>query len=1047
MHLSDLHFGPTGNEALVFRAREVAHAALGNVPAVDAVMVIATGDFIDKGDEEAFGIASMFFDDLKSQVISFSERITYVGEVVVPGNHDMIKPKTKEGLFARSKALEDLLKRPQNFHSEDAAISVLLSDLGKFFQFDSARTGRNITTSSDRLAWTLRFEILGQEIQVNVINTAWMTNSDQDQGNLLAIAPNLPPPNPGAFNVVALHHPFNWLHRDNARSLQRAIGAYADLILSGHEHSGQTFVRHGDSNEEALYFEGEALAASATPSGFAALAIDFSQQKRQTMVYCWDGAKYIAGRVGKWCPVRHSLASSSDGFVLTDEFEKELDEHGLATETAPYVRLEDVFVYPRLRDVTLTATTVSRDSPPAPPRKVTLPKGLRADRLTRAPFNSPKSTLEPVFGALEVLAKTDTNPRLLIIGDDRCGKTTLLRRFYRDLRAMNLVPVLLKAKDLRLKGVDKLNGALRQRAESQYGQGAGERFIQLPLDQRVIICDDLHTLDATSSALRETLRSLESLSKRTILAGDELFILRQIWASFGDRGVPDYRVYKILELDLPQQNELASKLSQTLAPSVDPDHAGDELNRLERNLASIIGDQTVTAYPGDVKLIITDLIQQQHQGAEYGAYGFFYDRLIKNDIASGLRHLGKDAAQLQADTILQFLSELAIYMHGVHRTEVNRTDIGKLVSHFRSQGHKMDENLLVTSLLKSRMLVAVDDGYRFREKYQRYFFLASHLRDLLAEDESRDYAKAILEEFIETINLQESADVILFTVYLTRSKWLLTKVLKRAKEIMTDVSECDLENLFVDCATEVGDTNGYMFQDVQDGSPEMVATDSDYDLDEFLLNTLRKMNEAFNTLNVIGQVLRNYPARIDLDVRERLVGESYGLGLRALSTLINLVNVGRTELDMLARRHLRLSGKGILQAVDPARGEEISARLVTMCSYGIIRRIVLAIASPHLEPVLDTVGKTDARTSMRLARTGVLLDLRKLTNEEVRSLYASLRNNQIARAVLRQIVVGHLRTFRALHPRKAALCAAVEVDPDNPRLFGTPDKPRRVGRR
>ena len=724
LHLSDFHFRASGDNPAIFRAREIAQAALGNVPGVSRVIVVATGDFVDKGDTDAFQFASLFLDDLRVSVCAFAKGIEYVGEVLVPGNHDVVKPSKSNDGFARTKALEDVAQHARTFGASDPAVAVLLANLEPFFEFEASRTKRVAGSDQERLAWKVSFALGADSIEIVVVNTGWTSDGLDDQGRMLATLPDLDGGADSALHIVALHLSLpNRLHRDNVRPVHKAVASYADLVLSGHEHQGQDFVRHGVSTSETVYFEGDALGVAGEASGFAALAIDFMKNERKTLVFGWDGQKYVVRKQADWKPLRRGVGGASDGFVLTEEFEEVLDEPGLAaSREAERIRLEDVFVYPRLRDVTVTRAPAAVDKGSAAhgasPREAVKHGASRPS----TPI-SKGATPEPIVGAAEALSRMESEARMLIVGDGRCGKTALLRKYYRDLRRMGLVPLWIKPQDLRAKNVDQLFTAMRKRAIEQYGPKGGERFVQLPLSKRVIICDDLEAVDLSSDGLRQAFNNLEEVAAKTILAGDELFILRQLWASFGIGRVFDYKVYTILELDPSQQREFVYKLSQSLNLSNDPDTSGDELGRLERNLTSILGEQTVTAYPGDVKLILTDLIQQQHDGAEYGAYGFFYDRLIKNDIASGMKSLNKEALQLQADMILQFLSDLAIYMHGGGKTEVSKNEMSGLIRVLHEQGHNVNGSLLVTALLKSRMLIAVGDAYRFRERYQRYFFL------------------------------------------------------------------------------------------------------------------------------------------------------------------------------------------------------------------------------------------------------------------------------------------------------------------------------------
>ena len=1046
LHLSDIHLDAKGENPALLRAHQIAYAALGNAPGVTHVLVLITGDIVDKGQSDAFEWASLFCADLSMSIHEFDPKIELVDFVITPGNHDVVLPTTDEAGYVWRGALNDLRSRPTSFSEVEAPVRICLANQGQFFSF-LARVARTAPTEGERLAYLRSYDVGNLKVEVVAVNTSWMCEGKEkgaDQGELLALAPQeLPAARGPEIRIVLLHHPVSWLQRENGRPLERRLYEYADLVLSGHEHDSSQFVRHKDGGKESAMFEADAL--QGPNGGFSAILMDSESLARKTISFLWRTDCYVPSSERDWVPLRRGIGGATDGFIFTSDFQEFLDDPGLTRSAKdPRIRLEDVFVYPRLRDITLEVRDTYRDSSHGQNQT----NRTHQENPVQKPSQEPRgSRLDPIISAANAIGRIMDERRILIVGESRSGKSTLLRRFVQDLRSLQLVPLLLKPEDCRAPTLEGMHAAIKRRAAEQYGDQEGARFLNVPLCKRVLLLDELHTLELGSPDLRKLLAALASLADHTILAGDDLYLIRQIWASMGASDLLDYRVLRLQDLDPGQQRELAIKMHSTLAQGARSEDVGQELSVLEGNLSAVLGERIVTPFAGEVKAIIRELLQHPNGSGSFGAYGFYYDTQIKNDISAGLDGASKDVVQPQSDAIESFLALLAFRLHTKGDYHADDGDIEAVIEVFRGQKLPINKQALLELLKRARILVLREDGYCFRERYQRYYFLARHLSNMLADDRRQQDARDVLDRLVASIHERECADVVLFTVYLTNSPWLLDKVRIRAGTVFSGEAECDMsaDFDFSQVAEDKIVTAGNDFP-MSPESESSLAPGPVENLEDLMLDTIREMSEAFNILNILGLAVRNYPARIDVHLREAIVESGYSMSLRSLTAFLNLIRKGRKELEILAVRHLRLPSRPF-GAHAPDAGDLITSHLVSLCSFGVVRRTIQAYGSPHLELLLSEIWKDDERVSARMLRFGLQLDLRRAGHREAASFNNELRDNPNARVVLMYLIANHLRSFRATRERRIPLCNAVGLDPDNPAFYYDRERPKAIGGR
>ena len=117
--------------------------------------------------------------------------------------------------------------------------------------------------------------------------------------------------------------------------------------------------------------------------------------------------------------------------------------------------------------------------------------------------------------------------RLLVIGADKAGKTSLARSWYEALHTSRFVPVLLQGN--LLKGDEHtLIKTISDAFTRQYSQSMLVQYKQLDRSQRAIIIDNFHRAGLRRQSERRIVDFLERWASKTILFADDFFQIEEI---------------------------------------------------------------------------------------------------------------------------------------------------------------------------------------------------------------------------------------------------------------------------------------------------------------------------------------------------------------------------------------------------------------------------------------------------------------------------------------------------------------------------------------
>jgi predicted MPP superfamily phosphohydrolase len=462
LHLSDIHLKTDRRLNKVLDRVEAITAALQRVVAsAEACFIVISGDIAFSGQSEQYAQAIELISGLKTGLTAAAST-TNVHVVVVPGNHDCDFSMSSG---TRSFILENIKVKDSEAINEDI-VGEMTAVQDAFFRFAAeveGEGGEGVREGGRRLYYELHFNIKGFKVGFNCLNAAWMSRLHELQGQMVFPMHLVKGGDEAAdLNISVFHHPDRWLESSNSRPFREYVEYASNIILTGHEHISDNYVKHNRAGAVTEYIEGAVLQDSHDPwtSGFNVIEIDTAMKTRRVSTYNLSKEVYRKVDETIWTSFGKALRLRSKTFINSKEFTERLVDTGLplSHRSQHAIRLPDIFVYPDL-------------------------DGLPLER-------KQEGTIDLIIPSERVTTFVSDHPQLVITGADQSGKSSLAKMIYLDSLERGLVPVLISgtaAKSVREEDLLKL---IDSEFAFQYEPAQLDHYQQLPRDQRVLIVDD-----------------------------------------------------------------------------------------------------------------------------------------------------------------------------------------------------------------------------------------------------------------------------------------------------------------------------------------------------------------------------------------------------------------------------------------------------------------------------------------------------------------------------------------------------------------------------
>jgi predicted phosphodiesterase len=994
VHLGDLHIRNADDHVLM-RGDQVVTAVRSLRVDPSACLVVVPGDVAFSGKADQYRFAHGFFSELlvrlEQEYPGIKPEIAFVA-----GNHDCDMALASD--IRKAGQIHNLLEM---IEVGGAFVREYLAVQDAFFEF-TATFGQVQEASKDRLL-TRRTFVTGRRHTVGVTcyNTAWLSENPESPGKLY-----FPPALHCAteeltadVEIAVLHHPYNWLQPDSARVFRDALAIRADVILTGHEHQPETYALQRTSGV-VEFVAGQAMAdARANTNGFNVITIDIAEQRWAVHTMVWNGASYTPSeRETLQRPFHRNKALLDQGFNNNAEFSEQLLDMGTGfTHAKKHLRLPDLFVYPSL---------IHRE----------LQHKLDGTRVTPRRLEGKNV---PEFICKE--------RRLMILGESQSGKTSFAKTIYRLLQTeCALVPLMVKGDEIRDLG--RLSAGLDAAYISQYAPNTLERFKQLAATQRALIVDDFENSPLRRVAMGKVLEELGKWFDSIIIFADTQFELDQVINASARPALFEFRQYYIEEFNRVLRGRLIRKWV-TLGRSEDEeDLVFHEIDSREKVLDILLGKQLLPAYPIIILSVLQTLEVSRNINATTGSYGELYEALITERLAS----ISKRPTDL--GTKYTIISRLAYFMYDRDIESFTGDDINSVCDRYlRDYQIRLEPTRLLDDLATADIISESRGSYKFKYPYYYHFFVARYFRDNLQDPDLSPKLNQQLIFMADRIYYEAYVNIIVFYLYFTKDTQIIERILGNAGRIYSNYEPASLEDdvEFVNRLSAISPKPMLLpAEDIEKNRDEMRqqlddieaaargAQNSGKVLYADDLDDLIKINIAFKTIHILGQVLRNFPGSLKRDIKVRIAEQCDLLGLRVLGFVLGSVRDNVDELRRYFAILIQHRQPGVSLASLGQSAEEVMTGVVEFWAYGIIKTLSHSVGMEDLaETYKEVVERHGNNLSLQLIDACIKLDhFWSFPEGQIDSLERRVRKNYIGFSVLRYLIMNYLYVFRGYVP-------------------------------
>jgi hypothetical protein len=977
---------------------------------------VVSGDVAFSGEPQQYAVALNFFRELERGILALKENAV-VKFAVVPGNHDCLLPEAEETV--RDALISGLASSMQAHKLDEALLAKVLEPQSHFAEFRKALI--HPPSNWNQLCETQLIDFEETQIQLNLYNTALLSRRSEIQGQLRipvnTLAEQTALHQDATLSISVFHHSYVWLESDVSLAFRSHIERTSDVALTGHQHFQHTFYKANSTGERILYVEGGALQDEkyAPTSAFQLLLFDLNSQEERTILFRWSKDLYKPAEDSDWRSLELNRSIRGD-FRFTATFENSLNEIGtpFTHRIKGPLKLRDVFIYP--------------------------------DLMVRTLGTKPK--VHEIRGE-QIPNYVKTTDRIMFQSPGGTGKTSLCRTIIADLLdSGQVVPILIEGRGVVSSNERATVKSFWEAFQKEYDVTMLDQFKQLPKDKRALIVDDWHRTQLNQDGRKEYLNVAAEYFGKIVLFADDLFQFQELVSkspgtllTFDHASLQEFRHAlrgKVIDrwISLGRENTVKR---QELAR---------EITETERLVSAMIGRNTLPSTPFIILCILQADQEDKVESPEAGSFGYLYEVLVTTalNVSSGRK------TQLEKKYV--FLARLAYQMFKSNTYMMATSRIRQIAEEY-AQSHliKVDVDALLSDLVRARVLHEIEGNYQFAYGHLFYYFVARYYKDNLNGEQAATLLQEI-HNMVDYVSSDRYSTILLFIIYFARdAAGVVKKLIKSADQIYgndepatldSDVAwlnqMCEEEEIKIPEEVNL-EENRIKRRALQDRVEKNSDTDPSDRLVRYSdqLSDGEKLKLAFRHIELLGQVLRNFPGSLPGPEKLEILRSTYLLGLRALHSSLNLLATSVDNYQSAVGDLLKAQDK--LRKVDLEHLNGLVVELVRLLSrvmaFGTLKRISSSVGLNDLEnaysATLPLVGNSPAT---RLIDLSVKLDhFHSFPDQEVHEIHDLLAKNPFASNILKDLVLSHIQVFDIDRSLRQSMASLFKVNANAPLLI------------
>jgi AAA domain len=698
-------------------------------------------------------------------------------------------------------------------------------------------------------------------------------------------------------------------------------------------------------------------------------------------IFNYDGEKYSVETED-----RHQIIEKvKREFIINQEFETKITDLSIPLKHSrkPKLVLSDVFVYPDLEP-------------------------LLEDESNVVQYPNSYDLVNKV--------KNEEKVNVLIEGADQSGKTALLYVLYKRYYEMGLTPIYLRGKYCSETDVKKL---VKKVLKKQYNNENVDLFFQL--NKKLLLLDNFHKSSLNSKYKKRLVESFNDNFEVIIVTSDNTYSSKNVTEEA--TSFKEYLKYKLLPLGHEKRSELIEQwlLIGENKLTVQEEDILNNVKLRFNEINSLIGNRLMPSYPIFILTLLQSL-DENLQNFSQTSYANIYLVLIK----AGLVKEGiKDSI---LTSLLNILKELSFYMYDKKKSPFNKDDFEIFIldysgKYFRQKSLTNDKILSV--LCDSNILKFDDEYYTFSYKYIYYFLIAQKI-----STDIESYQELIYD-LCNNIHLEINANILIFLSHHSKAQILIDNIVFTSEIPFEKASPLTLnkDDEFVKFITEL--TNEIKDEIIEDRNPkeevkkELKEKDAkernnrnDEDNEEDILPAEAiEMNQAFRTVKIIGQIVKNQSGDFEKEKLIKLVEAAYNTIFRFLGFYSGMLEKEKELLietiveDIKKKEEEKKSRHG---NVDVKLIEKTVRNILQFISWRIcvdsMTNLMFAVGTKGQNELFDRVNSNIDTPASKIVTFAIKTFYDKIDTKELEKLFDDVKDNYLAMCILREYIKRYLYT-------------------------------------
>lgn len=1004
IHLTDIHFNSLKEKNYIIdRQLQLCEACKSVIACNDEVALVISGDIAYAGKESEYSYAIDLIEILKKSIEDITDNTVEV--ILVPGNHDCD--------FDIKQSVRKILLSSLNHNSptDPDTILAVTEVQNTFYDFSQL-----YDMGTSRLCNQKIIKFKDEKFLFLLFNTAWMSQLQEKPGNLFFPKEAYPDIKPQDFDCVVsiMHHPYNWFHPDNSVELLQYLRKTTDVLLLGHEHRSDIFKSSGNDWSLSEFHGKELQSTYSKDSAFSIYQFDDAIQNITTFDFTWKDTLYKR--------TEHTNMYSRNSFIESSiiapskDFLKKIEDPGIIINhyKAEDITLSEIFCWPTLEQVNLE-------------------EGPYVKKGSKIKTKIPQKMLDADIS--------------IITGDSLSGRTSLAKMLFKEYCNFKECCIICDGENLNTYVRSNLVKILDSMFIEQYSETTIDQYKCLDKTKKILIIDNFNNIPYHDTRRSKVLDELTSMFSHIIILSDKNWEINLVCSQMQNQSELEIIFYDMLFLGNVKRKEFVKNwYSLRDEFAVGSDVTEEKVTKACERIDELLGANhgIIPAAPINLINILQNLDSTTQTSFSGSQYGFLYESLILKSLGSvGDKY--KEAGDINIH--IAVLSALAFEMLKNKNNTFNDEDLQKRADIF-SKSKKVSvnyESILKIMQLAKIICKAAPNTYKFRYPYLFYYFagryIAYHLKDTDVKKQIEYMCSKLYNESYGNIiifvchfaNNIEIIDDIMLTALTSLDQYELfdfdkhSEIFERAQVIIEEL----LVSSDVDSDTNVEKNQEDRLQEkdeigIQDGSVKDMEELSEEEFKNEKEKDLASISAAIRTIDVLSQIIRNYPGDIEGELKVQIINEIHSLGMRTAEAMLSIIEIYEHDLITHIVEKVKDKENEAQKEEIITKTQEIFSSLIAGMVCGMISKVAISLNNQNLLIAIEDAFNVQSSISQKLIMQELKFNvLRKPNFNEAIALYTEIDDRKLdfASTVLRSIVAYYLRYNRCEYKMRNKICS------------------------